>query len=59
MMEATATQIQTHLLPSVLGGCTAGLDSGMSESLGGGRAWIGVGRGGGGVYLKALRLFIT
>lgn len=55
MMEATTTR----LLPSVLGGATAGLGSGMSDSLGGGCTWIGVGSGGGGVYLKALRLFIT
>lgn len=59
MMEATTKQMQTHFLPSVLGGSVAELGSGVSESLGGGCVWIGVGSGGGGVYLKALRLFIT
>lgn len=54
-----ATHIQTpHILPSVLGGSVTGLGSGMSVSLGGGCTWIGAGGGGGGVYLKVLRLFI-
>lgn len=57
--EASTTQTQTHLLPSALGGSTAGLRSGRSGSLGGGCVWIGVGAGGGGVYLKLLRLFMT
>lgn len=48
-----------RFLPSVLGGSTAGPGSGTSDSLGGGCVWTGAGSGGGGVYLKALRLFIT
>lgn len=58
-VAATTQTQQTSFLPSELDGSTPDLGSRMSGCLGGGCAWNGVGSGGGRVYLKALRLFIT
>lgn len=57
-LRSRAEDQAIHALPSALGGSSVGSGSKLTETLWEVWGWVGAGRGGGGMYLKALRLLM-